>query len=63
MGMVYCEFCGVVANDKVRDPRSLVEYLHARGRSDVVRCWKHRRTSKLSPACRTHDALTGERKG
>jgi hypothetical protein len=58
---VYCEFCGKAANTKVRTPRKLVHWVHGQGK-DVIRCRTHKRTSKLSPLCRTHDPLTGERK-
>lgn len=60
MATVYCEFCGEIANDAARTPDRLVAYVHNVGK-DVIRCWKHRRTSKMHHTSRTHSPLTGER--
>lgn len=59
METIYCQFCGEAANRKVRNARRLVGWIKAN--RDVVRCQKHRRTSKESPTNRTHDPLTGEK--
>jgi hypothetical protein len=61
MATIYCEFCGQPANDKARDPERLVNWVHKEGK-DVIRCWKHRGTSKLATSCRSHDPLTGQRR-
>jgi hypothetical protein len=60
MASVYCEFCGKEIKG-IRKPEGLIGWTHNIAR-DVVRCDKHRRTSKLSPICRSHDAMTGEEK-
>ena len=61
MAKVYCEFCGAEAGSKVCDPAALVNWTHRVARN-VVRCDKHRRTSKPSPISRSHDPLTGEQR-
>jgi hypothetical protein len=56
---MYCEFCGAEIKG-VRTPDKLVRWIHNIGR-DVVRCDKHRRTSKTVKACRTFNPFTGEK--
>ena len=55
--VVYCEFCGAAITG-IDTPDRLVRWTHNSAR-DVVRCDRHRRTSKLDRRCRTFNALTG----
>jgi len=58
MATIYCEFCGAEVPG-VRSPERLVHWTHNIAKN-VVRCRRHRRTSKLSETCRTFHPLTGE---
>jgi len=62
MATVYCEFCGDPAADNIREPVPFVRWMHGKV-GNVVRCYLHSRTSKLSPICRTHNPFTGEHRG
>jgi len=55
---LFCEFCGEKVTG-IHNPHRLLFATHNIYR-DVTRCWIHRKTSKMSPACRTFHPLTGE---
>jgi len=56
---IYCEFCGTEVKG-ARNSATLIRWIHNVGR-DVVRCDKHRRTSKMVESCRTFSPFTGEK--
>lgn len=62
MATIFCEFCGDVASTKVHAAGRLIAWTHNVAR-DVVRCFKHRRASKLHKSCRSHDPMTGRHRG